>query len=590
LTFISKKIKTLGRNLWIYLSMVQKYANTLLEYLPKSFTCWKEGYSKTLFLNDLFAGITVGIIALPLAMAFAIGSGVSPERGLYTAIIAGFLISFLGGSRVQIGGPTGAFVVIVFDIIQRHQYEGLVIATLIAGVLLILMGVARLGLFLKFIPYSVTIGFTTGIALNIFSFQIKDFLGLSIPHLPPDFFGRWQAIFQNVWGCCPYSMSIAAGSLLLIFLLKATVPRLPGAIVSLGLATFIVWFFALPVATISTQFGEIPRAFPSPTIPNFSWMQIQQLFPDAITIALLAGIESLLSALVADGMTGYRHRSNCELVAQGFANIASVIFGGIPATGAISRTSANINMGAKTPLAGMIHAITLLLLILLFAPIASKAPLPALAAVLIFVAWNMAELDHVYAILKGPFTDALVMLITFFLTVLLDLNVAVQVGVILSAFIFIKRMSDSTTIEACKFIANEPQIEDSETFFREEVPDDTKIFEINGPFFYGVSDLLQEVWKQQTEIPKVVILHMQKVPLIDASGIEALKKFYFKCRQKGTLLLIAEARTSVQKHLKKSGVETLIGKEHFFDSVVKAIKRNRQITSGLPLNKLLENS
>lgn len=508
------------------------------DFVPKTYVCLKEGYTKQYFLNDLAAGITVGIIALPLAMAFAIGSGLTPERGLFTAVIAGFIISLLGGSRVQIGGPTGAFVVIVYSVVQRHGYEGLAVATLLAGIMMFLMGIARFGVFLKFIPYPVTTGFTTGIALTIFSSQIKDFFGLDIQSLPADFIQKWNLYwhYSHTWN--PWAFVIAAGTLTLIFTLRKYAPKVPGAIVAVIIATILVVIFDLPVETIEKKFGGIPRMLPSPSIPLVSFSTIQAVFPDAVTIALLGAIESLLSALVADGMTGMRHRSNCELVAQGFANIGSVFFGGMPATGAIARTTANINMGAKTPFAGMIHAITLLLLMFLCAPLAAKFPMPALAALLIFVAWNMSERDNFIEIMKGPKADVIVLWITFLLTILIDLTVAVQVGVILAAILFLKKMTDSTTVKICKMLLDEnlheaPEVHDGEVIFRKDVPHGVAVFEINGPFFFAVSNLLNDELRQLRETPKYFILRMRKVPLIDASGLHALKLFQDKCKQRG---------------------------------------------------------
>ncbi len=549
--------------------------NMLRDYIPKSYICWKEGYTWNLFLHDLMAGATVGIIALPLAMAFAIGSGVPPERGLYTAIVAGFLISLLGGSRVQISGPTGAFVVIIYSVVQRHGYEGLAIATLMAGAMMILMGLARFGVILKFIPYPVTTGFTTGIALIIFSSQIKDFFGLDMPAMPSDFVDKWRAYFccMHTWN--PWAFGLGLGSLVLIFGLRRYYPKIPGVIVAVILATLAATLFDLPIETIEKKFGEIPRTLPKPYFPAFSLDRFRFLFSDAWTIALLGAIESLLSAVVADGMTGHKHRSNCELVAQGFGNIGSIIFGGIPATGAIARTTANIKMGAKTPMAGMIHAVTLVLLMLFFAPLASKVPLCVLAAILFYIAWNMSELDHCWAILKGPISDVLVLLITFLLTILVDLTMAVQVGIILAAILFLKKMTDSTTVEACKLLISEdeddPEIKDSELLFRDDVPDDVAIFEINGPFFFGISDALNEELRQLPKPPKVFILRMHKVPIIDASGIHALKKFKAKCDAQGILFCLSGVRKEVQELLKRSEVEKTVGKEHIFKTIEEAL-------------------
>jgi SulP family sulfate permease len=552
------------------------------DYIPKLFLCLKEGYSKKYFLNDLFAGISVGVIALPLALAFAIGSGVPPERGLFTAIVAGFLISFLGGSRVQIGGPTGAFVIVVYTIIQKHGYDGLAVATIIAGVLMIMMGIARFGVFLKFIPFPVTTGFTTGIALVIFTSQIKDFFGLQIDKVPPQFLEKCTmfCIQAHTWN--KWAFLVASSTLILIFILRRYYPKLPGAIVAIVLATVVSYIFSLPLETIGSKFGEIPRVLPTPSFPAISYELIKNVFPDAITIALLGAIESLLSAVVADGMTGHRHRSNCELIAQGLANIGSIIFGGIPATGAIARTSANIKMGAKTPIAGMTHAITLLLLMLLLAPLAAKIPLCALSAVLIYVAWNMSELGHFIEILKSQKSEALILLITFLLTVLIDLSVAVQVGVILAAVVFVKKMTDNTSVEICRILIDEnnneaPELRDSEILFRKDIPEDVTIFEINGPFFYSVADLLDETLIRLDKTPSVFILRMQKVPLIDTTGIRALKEFQIKCKQKGITFLLSGVSEKIREKFKNTSVESSIGKDHIFSDIDSALFYSKQL-------------
>jgi SulP family sulfate permease len=412
-----------------------KQTSSFQDFIPKLWLCMREGYSWDFFLKDLLAGVTVGVIALPLALAFAIGSGVAPEKGLYTAIVAGFLISLLGGSRVQISGPTGAFVVIVYSIVQRQGYDGLAMATLLAGGMLIVMGLARSGVLLRFVPYPVITGFTTGIALVIFSSQIKDFFGLSIPHLPTDFLDKWKTYYAcchtwNVW-----DLTFALSSLGTVFFFKYYLPKIPGTIIAIILATFFVSYFELPLETIETRFSQIPDALPTITFPTFTFKKALAVFPDAITITLLASIESLLSAAVADGMTGNRHRSNCELVAQGIGNIGSILFGGIPATGAIARTGANIKLGAKTPISGLIHSATLLLLMLVLSPIASKIPLASLSAILVFVAWNMSELPHFFSILKGTKSDASILIVTFLLTVLVDLTIAVPVGVFMAVLV-----------------------------------------------------------------------------------------------------------------------------------------------------------
>lgn len=551
------------------------------EYIPKSFICWKEGYSLDMFWKDLIAGITVGVISLPLAIAIAIGSGVEPEQGLYTAIVAGFLISLLGGSRVQIGGPTGAFIVIVYSVVQRWGYEGLAIATLMAGIMMILMGLVRFGILLKFVPYSVIVGFTAGIALSILSSQVKDFLGMDIDKVPADFIQKWKAYFT----CChtwnPSAFAIGSLSLWTMFFLRSKYPRIPGVITAVIFTTALVYIFQLPVETIYSKFGPLPSTLPTPSLPHISFQAIQQLFPDAITIALLGGIESLLSAVVADGMIGSKHRSNCELVAQGLANIGSVIFQGIPATGALARTSANIKLGAKTPVAGMVHAITVLLLILLFAPFAQAIPLPTLSAVLVFIAWNMLELDQVHSILQGKFSDALVLVTTFLLTVLIDLTVAVQVGVLLSALLFMKHMADSTMVQTCRHVIKEnldehPELHDSDVIFRKDVPDKTSIFEITGPFFFGVTEQLNEAFRQMDKDANIFILRMRKVPIIDASGVHALKQFKKKCSQKGIRFLISGLREPLKRMLDRTGVVHIIGPDNFFPNLDSALSHLKE--------------
>lgn len=582
--------------------MFNKFINFKIrweDYTPSTLTCLREGYTREKFWHDLVAGITIGIISLPLAMAFAIGAGVGPERGLFTAIVAGFLISLLGGSRVQIGGPTGAYIVIIFDIIQRQGYAGLAVATLMAGFMLIGMGLARCGLLLKFVPYPVTTGFTTGIAVNIFSSQVKDLFGLDIEKVPARFTERWSLYFEHALTYNIWSIGIAASTLVLIFYLRKRYPKLPGAILAVILATLTVSFFDLPVETIESKFGQIPRMLPSPSLPDFSWDMLVTLFPDAVTVALLGAIESLLSAHVADGMTGHRHRSNCELVAQGFANIGSIIFGGIPATGAIARTTANINLHAKTPIAGMLHAVTVLLLMVLFAPWASMVPMAALAAVLTVVAWNMSERHHFVEILKGPLSDIAVLLITFGLTVLIDLTVALQAGVLMAALLFLKHMTDSTTVKVCKILAEEnlheaEEAHDSEIILRKDVPNDVAIFEINGPFFFAISNLLNDELRLLRKIPRVFILRMRKVPIIDASGMHAIKVFNKKCHQLGILFLVSGLREEVKLSLSKADVLDEIGAEHIFPNLDQALTFARtsdnRILEGQQTARLLQNS
>lgn len=402
------------------------------DYIPKSWRCWREGYSKELFFKDLMAGASVGVIALPLALAFAIASGVEPEKGLFTAIVAGFLISLLGGSHVQVSGPTGAFVVIVYSTIQKHGYEGLALATLMAGGLLIAMGLLRCGKLLKYIPHPVITGFTAGLAIAIATSQLKDFFGWEADKLPPTFIAKCKIYCQIAHTFNGWALLLSASTLGLIFLLRKTFPRWPGVMIAIVLATLGALLFELPIETIESKFGAIPHVLPSPTVPVFSWEMALRVWPDAIAIALLGAIESLLSAMVGDRLAGTQHHSNIELIAQGIGNLGSICFGGIPATGAIARTSANIRLGGKTPMAGMIHAATLLLLMLLMAPWAGKIPLAALAGVLLFVAWNMSEAPQVVETLKVPDWNAFLMLTTLILTVLVGLIEAVFAGIFLS--------------------------------------------------------------------------------------------------------------------------------------------------------------
>lgn len=545
-------------------------------FKPKIVKCFQEGYSKSDFLHDLLAGLSVGVIALPLAIAFGIASGVTPERGLYTAIVAGFLISLLGGSRVQIGGPTGAFVVIIYGIIQKHGYEGLAVATILAGLMMIFMGLARFGVLLKFIPFPVTTGFTTGIALVIASFQVKDFLGLDLEKVPPEFLEKCTLYCQvaNTWNI--WAVLIGLATLLLIIFIRRMIPKAPGALLAIIATTLGAFYFDLPVETIQSKFGDIPNSFPAFSPPFFSYDLIKKVFPDAISIALLGSIESLLSALVADGMTGHKHRSNQELIAQGIGNIGSILFGGIPATGAIARTSANVRMGAKTPLAGIIHAITLLLLMLCFAPLAGKIPLAALSGILLFVAWNMSELPHFIKILKGQKGDAAILLITFLLTVLIDLTVAVQVGVLLGAVVFVKRMTDRTTVKIYQNLVRENARESGDEIDDiiplGDIPPQIAIFEIVGPFFYSVSDLLDEALFRMEVLPKVFLLRVHKAPLFDATGLHAIEQFVLKCRKKGIRFIISDLTPRKREIFSKAGIIKSTGENNTFSSIKAALK------------------
>lgn len=552
------------------------------DLVPMSFVCFKEGYRREYFYNDLFAGITIGLISLPLVMAYAIGAGAAPERGLYTAIIAGFLISLLGGSRVQIAGPTGAYIIIIYQVIERHGYEGLVVATLLAGIMMIIMGLARFGVLLKFMPYPVTVGFTAGIALSILANQVKDFFGLQMATVPVDFFDKLIAYAKNATSVNPWALVISLFTLGTIFLLRRLNPKVPGVIIAVVVGALAAYFGGFPIETIATKFGAIPNTLPVPCLPKTNLDHIQAVFPDAIAIALLGAIESLLSALVADGMTGHKHRSNCELIAQGIGNIGSILFGGIPATGAIARTSANVRLGAKTPMAGMIHAVVLFILMWLFAPLAAQLPLACLAAILVFIAWNMCEFDHFVSILKGQKSDALVLLTTFVITTVIDLTTAVLIGVLVAAILFIKKMSDATTVKVCQLLleenANEhPDANDSDLIFRKDVPEGTTVFEITGPFFFAVSDILNEELKQLHPLPKIFILRMRKVSAIDATGVRALKLFAAECRSKGVLLLLSGVRGDLSNTLEMTGIKTEVGLQHVFAHLNDALEYARRV-------------
>jgi SulP family sulfate permease len=484
--------------------------------------------------RDLIAGLVVGIVALPLALAFAIASGVPPERGLYTAIIAGFLISALGGSRVQIGGPTGAFVVIVYGIVTKYGYEGLVTCTLIAGAILIVMGLARMGALIKFIPYPVVTGFTAGIAVIIFSSQVKDFLGLKMGAVPAEFVEKWASYAEHIGTLDWTTVGVAVGSMVVLIVWPKISRIVPGPFVAMVLATLAVQIFQLPVETIGSRFGGVPSALPAPHLPRIAWEHVRELISPSITVALLAAIESLLSAVVADGMIGTRHKSNMELVAQGVANIASPIFGGIPATGAIARTATNVRTGGRTPLAGMMHAITLLLILVFAGQWAAKVPLAALAAILVVVSYHMSEWHAFAGLLRAPKSDIFVLIATFALTVFVDLTVAVQAGVVAAALLFMRRMAEVTNIEG---IADVDQ------------PDEltpqmggVAIYEVNGPFFFGAADKLKDVLGEIEKKPKAFVLRMRNVPFIDATGIHALAQLATKCRRQGIRLILTEMR------------------------------------------------
>jgi len=516
-------------------------------YVPKLVTVLREGYGLKKFGKDTVAGLTVAIVALPLAMALAIASGTTPDKGLVTAIVAGFVISALGGSRVQIGGPTGAFVVVVFNVIAQHGYDGLVVATLMAGVMLIAAGLMRLGVIIKYMPQPVVTGFTSGIALIIFSSQIKDFFGLVMAKVPADFLQEWAAYLENWQSFQPVTLAVAAGSLFLIMLLRRFAPKMPAFLFAVVAGSLAVAAFHLQVDTIGSRFGGIPNTLPVPHLPAITFGHLKELLPSAFTIAFLAGIESLLSAVVADGMTGYRHRSNCELVAQGIANLASAFFGGLPATGAIARTATNIRSGAKSPVAGLMHAVFLLVFMYCLAPLASYVPLASLAAVLIMVAWGMSEIERFLHLLKAPRGDMLVLLVTFGLTALVDLTKAIEVGVVLAAMLFMYRMAGAVEIQT----SNQIIMGDTDDFrrragdiqdLRKQLPKDVEMFQFNGPFFFGAVSQLADVMARAEKWPRAYILDLTRVPLLDASGASALDEFIRRCRRNRTQVVICGLR------------------------------------------------
>lgn len=546
------------------------------------------GYDRTHFVADLTAGLIVGIVALPLAIAFAIASGVTPEAGLITAVVAGFLISALGGSRVQIGGPTGAFVVIVYGIVQTHGMDGLRIATVMAGVILICFGLGKLGSYIKFIPYPLTIGFTSGIALIIFSSQLKDFLGLSMEAVPAEFGEKWSAYAHAIGSVNPSAVLIATLALAIIVVWPRVNHRIPGPFIALVVTTAVVHLFDVPVETIGQRFGGISAQLRGPEVPPLTFSSITSLVGPAFTIALLAAIESLLSAVVADGMIGGKHRSNMELVAQGVANVASPIFGGIPATGAIARTATNIKSGGRTPIAGIIHSATLLLIMLFFGRWAELIPLATLAAILVVVSYHMSEWRTFKNELRAPRSDVIVMLTTFSLTVMVDLTVAIEVGMVLSAFLFMKRMAEVTNVSAVTddFLEEGPDEEiDSEAAGR-SVPAGVEVYEINGPFFFGAAELFRETLTTVTDKPKVLILRMRHVPAMDSTGVHALKDVVTRSRREGTLVLLADVHSQPMSVLRRSGFMALMGEEHVLATIDAALNHARMYL-GLPTGERL---
>jgi SulP family sulfate permease len=546
------------------------------QFKPKLFSVLREGITREQFLRDLVAGLIVGVVALPLAIAFAIASGVSPDKGLVTAIVAGAIISAFGGSRVQIGGPTGAFIVIVYAIVQEHGVAGLTIATFIAGFLIIIMGIARMGNLLKYIPYPLIVGFTSGIAVIILSSQIKDFFGLPVESLPADFVAKWATIFQNLNQINWISFVIAFSTVLIGLYFHKVTGKVPGSLVAIILSTLAVSAFDLPVATIGSVYGEIPRGLPAPAIPSLSYETIKQLIEPAVAIALLGGIESLLSAVVADGMTGGRHRSNAELVAQGAANVVSALFGGIPATGAIARTATNIRNGGRTPIAGLCHAFLLLLIMVSLAPYARLIPMACLAGILVVVAYHMSEWHNFVSLLKSNKMDVAVLLVTFFLTVLLDLVVAIEVGMILSGFAFMKRMSESVSVEKLET----PSDENGEELFEQElsaIPKGVVLYEVKGALFFGAAQQFQDTIRNLEQKPKILILRLRSVPFIDATGIYRLKEIIRHFNQQNVTTILSGVNENIKKDLEKADIYSVMAPENLLSHIDFAMARAKEL-------------
>ena len=553
------------------------------EFKPKLFLALKN-YSKELFMADLMAGIIVGIVALPLAIAFGIASGVSPEKGIITAIIAGFIISMMGGSKVQIGGPTGAFIVIVYGIIQQYGEAGLIVATLMAGVLLILLGVFKLGAIIKFIPYPIIVGFTSGIAVTIFTTQIADIFGLSFggEKIPGDFIGKWIMYFNHFDTINWWNTIISIASIIIIAMTPKFSKKIPGSLIAIIAITLLVYVLKTYVGvdsidTIGDRFS-IKAQLPGAEVPTLNWEAMKGLLPAAITIAVLGAIESLLSATVADGVIGDKHDSNTELIAQGTANIITPLFGGIPATGAIARTMTNINNGGKSPVAGIIHAVVLFLILLFLMPLAQYIPMACLAGVLVVVSYNMSEWRTFRALLKNPKSDITVLLITFFLTVIFDLTVAIEVGLVIACLLFMRRVAETTEISVITDEIN-PN-EELDIAVNEEslmVPKGVEVYEINGPYFFGIANKFEEQMVQLGDRPKVRIIRMRKVPFIDSTGIHNLTNLCKMSKKERITIVLSGVNEKVHHVLEKSGFYELLGEENICENINVAIDRANQI-------------
>ncbi len=541
-------------------------------FKPKLFSILKQGYDKKQLSSDILAGIVVGVVALPLAIAFAVASGVSPEKGLITAIVAGLIISVLGGSRVQIGGPTGAFIVIVYGIVEQYGLDGLIISTIMAGVILVAFGLLRLGALLKYFPRPLVVGFTSGIALVIFSTQIKDALGLDIQKVPSDFISKWGLYITNLKSINLYAIAITIITILINVFSKKITNKIPGSFIAIIVITVAVQLFDLPVTTIESFFGEIPNQFGF-TVPDFHISHLSQYFQPALTIALLGGIESLLSAVVSDGMISGNHRSNTELIGQGIANIVTPFFGGIPATGAIARTATNVKNGGRTPIAGIVHAITLLLIMLFIGKWAKLIPMSCLAGILIVVSYNMSEWRSFKSILKSSVFDIIVLLSTFFLTVLVDLTVAIEIGVVLSALLFMKRMSDVNKNKLTKEIDSD-LIDDYSN-----LPKDISIYEISGPLFFASAKEYSEVIKATGSQSKVIIIRMRHVPFMDATGVHNFQGALETLHNSGIRIILSGVNKTIQEDLRKNHITEMIGEANIFDAFTKAVEKAKSLVN-----------
>ncbi|MCX0394031.1 sulfate permease [Clostridium perfringens] len=533
----------------------------------------ENGFSKEQFFKDLIAGIIVAIIALPLSIALGISSGVSPEKGLITAIIAGFIISLLGGSRVQIGGPTGAFVVIVFGIIQNHGVDGLIIATFMAGIILVLFGLLRFGSLIKYIPYPITVGFTSGIAVTLFSTQVKDFLGLSMTKTPSEFIPKWEAYISHMNTTNLYTLAIGLLALIILIFWPKINKKIPGSLIALIVTTLVVFIFNLPVATIGSQFGKISSNIPTPHIPNLNLNTLKALIGPAFTIALLGGIESLLSAVVSDGMIGDKHNSNAELIAQGIANMGSSLFGGIPATGAIARTAANVKNGGRTPISGIVHSITLLLIMLVFMPLAKFIPLTTLSAILIIVSYNMSEWRTFKAILKAPKSDIAILLTTFFLTVLFDLVIAIGIGMVVSMCLFMRRVA--TSIEVNEL--NESDCSDKSNIDTDmenlKFGENVLVYDIRGHLFFGAVDTFMNTMKEINDDAKVLVLRMRHTKTLDVTGYKQIKNIALSCKSRNMTLIISELQEQPKKVMRLMGFIDTLGEDHFATNFDEALEK-----------------